>query len=267
MSTKIYNGYITKTNISDLLLKFKTLVSEFEKIKIAGYSKHLAKTTTFSVDRKIMNGEDVDPIAEYSEKYYKHSDTIRETISKGTRNPALDFTASVSVHFLRRNTTLLLFYDDNPDVLKFWNSLDFIQEYHYQNSSDKPDSISERDWNSRRQNWDKVLGDDAPIKSGYQFTFSGADLPWMGKLDKKSYIPSLDERVNQYYSNHWIDARTVAIRIEKQVAEFSYAQYSQAREEWKQHKETEEYKKTYAEIKAKLPVLNFERQDNKIEID
>jgi len=257
MSTKIYNGYIAKVNISDLLLKFINIQPQFEKIKVEGYSKFLIENSVKYIDEKTIIGEEVKQQEVLFDSYEKHCDIINEVIKKGLREPRLDFSASVSVLFLKRNTTLLLLYCENKEMVELWNNLDFIEEYHYQNSTDKPEYITERLWNKRRKDWDIVLGDDAPIKRGYSFTFTDERLPWFSLLNKEKYTPDLEQRVSDYFSRSWINNRTLAIMNEKNINTFDSASLFQAKDEWTKFKQTEEYQKQFEEIKQKLPVINF----------
>jgi hypothetical protein len=257
MSTKIYNGYIAKVNISDLLLKFINIQPQFEKIKVEGYSKFLIENSVKGIDEKIMFGEEIKQQVVLFETHEKYCNIISEVVGKGLRDTNLDFSVSVSVLFLKRNTTLLLLYCENKEMIDLWNGLDFIEEYHYQNSTDKPEYITERLWNKRRKDWDIVLGDDAPIKRGYSFTFTDERLPWFFLVNREKYIPDLDQRVLNYFSRSWINNRTLAIMNEKNINTFDAASLFQAKDEWAKFKQTEEYQKQFEEIKQKLPVINF----------
>lgn len=46
-----------------------------------------------------------------------------------------------------------------------------LQDYHYQNQSDRPDNISPKEWNTRRKFWDEIIGHRTPSDAGFIYNF------------------------------------------------------------------------------------------------
>lgn len=267
MSTKIYNGYIAKMNISDLLLKFKALVPQFEAIKKEGIAKVVIRRSVYGIDKETLNGVQVDQKQFIHDKFQKMDDEAYQDNLRNRRNPALDFSANVSVHFLTKRITLLLFYTEQKEFWDIWRNLDYIKEYHYQ--TDRPEKISAAEWNKRRKHWDIVLEDKPPIRTGYQFEFTSADFPWFSYLDGfDKHIPTLEHRAEKCLQDEWIKNKMHEIMVEKNLNQNDhvYTIYSEAEQRWKKFLGTEEFTKQLSEIKAKLPVIDFKEQIKKVEV-
>lgn len=55
------------------------------------------------------------------------------------------------------------------DMLDRWS--DVLEDFHYQNSTDQPEEITEEEWENRREVWDEILEiDGRPGKSGLVWT-------------------------------------------------------------------------------------------------
>lgn len=259
MSTKIYNGYISKLGINELLEKFKPLVKEFSRIKIEGYSEHLVSETVFEIDRMHYKGEDISPgdnkQPDILYKNFKEDEKkVNETIKKGIREPWLDFTASCTVFPMKKSKTLILFYSDNNKVSDFWEKLDYISEYHYQDQTDKPEEISDYLWRKREEDWNKALGGNwgKPIDNGYGFTFSDERLPWYPDIEKIKTIPSKEKRALNLLHDIFLDKAVNEIRTENKEEKFSGSMYFAAKEKWVEHKKTDAFKKEMKETQEKL---------------
>lgn len=56
--------------------------------------------------------------------------------------------------------------------------LDVFEEYHYQNSSDRPDDISEKDWERRSEEWDSLLSPDGTLRNLPMWQFGRSEDPY-----------------------------------------------------------------------------------------
>lgn len=84
---------------------------------------------------------------------------------------------------------------------KALKKLRIFEDYHYQNSSDKPKGISKRAWNQRSEEWDSLLGKDGTLGNLPMWEFGKSEDPYTevfmrgGKsFDANSY-GSLDGRL------------------------------------------------------------------------
>lgn len=56
-------------------------------------------------------------------------------------------------------------------------------DFHYQNSTDGPDDVTQGEWETRREVWDRVLGDAAPA----EFCPSWSN-PWVNRLEFATWM-------------------------------------------------------------------------------
>lgn len=262
MSTKIYNGYYTKLKLEPLLLKLKEVLIEFNKLKIEGYTKFLSNKITKEIDKKYFKGEDFLQKNIVHEIYKKHTELVLESQKTHMRLlDEFDFSANCCI-FPCGNKTLILFYSDNKDVLNMWENLDFIFDYHYQNSCDKPDDISKREWKSREKNWDKVLGGNGwgvPSQNGYTFTLSEIYLPniYSIKNDLKNYIPSDDYRATKIIQDKYIESKFQEIKKNEDISDKEVSVYFEIIDMWNEYNKTDLFKIELDELKTKLIEITF----------
>lgn len=174
MSTKIYNGYKLPIMSKDEVLNFcNRLKPLFEKEKNNQYSEFCVNTRIYSLDRNQFLG--------YDPKSWEDIEAeLRERIAqvkKGYREPTADFSANV--FFIRmKDKTLALFYSDNSKLVELWQSQPEVSDYHYQNQVDKPQDISENDWEQRKIDWDNALSNSVPAnnKNGIAYVFTDEDI-------------------------------------------------------------------------------------------
>jgi hypothetical protein len=158
MSTKIYNAYITTLSIDNIhkyLFKLKDeywvwckewVLSKYPEGKVPSYLDMM----------KI----------------------IEEAIRSG-RNEPLNVSASVAI-YPKNNYTLIQFIGFPYPLMKRWTKRPTFRQkfkdYHYQNQVDKPESISDIDWNDRSKIWDSVFCASrgwSPASAGLIMEFAG----------------------------------------------------------------------------------------------
>ena len=87
-----------------------------------------------------------------------------------------EFEASILFLPLRSRTLVMAFGD--PAFFDDIVEDERLEDYHYQNQTDKPEDISTRVWNKRRKDWDEVLGRDyIPANHGFSFRLLSLDDP------------------------------------------------------------------------------------------
>lgn len=242
MSTKIYNGYYSEKNITELLIMFGDIKKNFEKLKELSYLKYVAHKSIFKYDHEsiVLN----QPISLKDIKKDVHDKAlgkIKDVVRQGMREPDVDFEVTCAVYPMR-GKTLILFYAENKEMTNFWENLEDIHDYHYQNSCDKPDDISNVEWNRRRKNWDKVFN-PTPSKTCYTYTFSSVDLPYYIDNDKlNKVIPSKSERAARIVSSKFIAAHIENQKQQNPSVE-AFASYYAATDDFIEYKKTDDYLK------------------------
>lgn len=283
MSTKIFHGYISKLSIEQLLKKFVLLVPKFEEIKNNLYYESLAAEATEVIDKR--NNEECD--CEHSPGIYisfdndtchkckkkqnndqyeifrevnrKHEKNINKAIIEQSRQDN-DYSCSCSVFPMGKNKTLILFYSENNKMTDMWQSLSYISEYHYQNSTDKPDYISSKDWSQRRRDWDKALGNDTPRERSFGFQFTVERLPFARIKECLKYVPKKSKRAIDLIYDTYLEKE---IKRLKGTPEFKdndsfYSLFEKARANYIDYKKTDDYKKQILNIYRSLVKIDFE---------
>jgi len=166
MSTKIYNGFRFTTmdfrKIHKYLMEFRL---ELEPLIQAKYSKFLAIRCTTMHDRLVM-GMHPGCDGEHEENAYKHGvlvqafcefeERIRRMRKTNQRDPIIDFEVSMAIIPIPMKM-LGIIYTEQAEFQQLWFDKPFVKEYGYWNNTDKPDELTNRQWDRRRKDWDIAL--------------------------------------------------------------------------------------------------------------
>ena len=182
MSTKIYNGLIFRnqdlTSVYKKLLELKPIA-----VKKAGelfiQSAHhqtcyiLDEAATSASDNAVMKAENDD----LCKLEWKRSEWVmywmdilnKAQYERTNKYYRIDFVFELAL-FSYKDHVLAYWICQNNSV----GALEMLKEigaedYHYQNSSDKPDEITEEEWVEREKAWDVAMP-NAPIDTGLIFT-------------------------------------------------------------------------------------------------
>lgn len=157
MSTKIYDAYrIEKSR--DIL----PLMQEIKKYFLENFPKDMLVYLTNTVKYKMA--KDFDPTIKDRKDEFIKQRLFDLEIANLTRKC---FREHDIIEFLLPSTIL---YDDNYWYIKFYINLNRfgqlideiqqkfeLQDYHYQNQTDRPNGISEEQWSERSAKWEKLL--------------------------------------------------------------------------------------------------------------
>lgn len=93
--------------------------------------------------------------------------------------------------------------EDNPAYTAFREKWNFV-DYHYQNQTDRPDEISDREWNRRESVWDEIMDtsvprEDAVIVNMYSADQFDHDLTHMCMFDQPSGSKYYDKITNDVF--------------------------------------------------------------------
>lgn len=194
MSTKIYNGVRFKISTLELLLdKFKLLQKQLMKTAITEECKVLARLATRRLDLATITGqEDANPFYSAAEELSERQRRVKIT---GQRDPSVDFSFSV-VAIPTDHLILGTFYSENEVLVEMFSKQNWVEDYHYQDSTDKPSEISQFEWETREKTWKKFLNINAPtMYSGFTYTMTEISNAFGAKMEQVAdQIPDLEER-------------------------------------------------------------------------
>jgi hypothetical protein len=170
MSTKIWEAYkIPIDKLNDFIdivreVKMKEIVSLakslFDCVKEEAIDKRLERDKSY---RYYSDEEWAEHLKDISSRIYARFELFWELIEAGAnsreRTP-LDITCGFNMWCYDGNFYIIPFGEHGSfRGVKF---PEWVTEYHYQNQTDKPSRISNKEWNNRRKTWDKVCLGDPP---------------------------------------------------------------------------------------------------------
>lgn len=262
MSTKIYNGYYSTKNINELLNEFSKLKLVFENIKKEGYFKYISRESVFKYDEKSL----IDSKESLTDIKNNLHDVALENVDKklknGVREVDIDFECYCCV-YPTKDKTLILFFAEQKVFINAWNELDYIHDYHYQDSTDMPSYVSKKDWKQREKDWNLVYK-PTPNHTCYTYNFCDVELTnigfYMSKDDLNKYIPTKEERATKIVKSQFIadyvsvkKSETIPTEIMNSLMQF----YVEAFDAFIEYKKTSSYLDEIERVSSILTDLTF----------
>ena len=201
MSTKIYSAYKLKEGIN--FMQLMQINYQMKEQIISDFVSRISITLAVKVD-KIMNN------LEESAKNETYSEAVRNTIHRIMKNecetPEFDLyfrlyddlssefkdfsIEQAKMVYILHNDDIFAMFFGSYRYEKYILQNDNFSDYHYQNQTDRPEDISDEEWQQREKYWDEAIGPDyIPINHGMLFTF----------LDYDSY--DVEKRIIQEFDN------------------------------------------------------------------
>lgn len=203
MSTKVYNGLrLTIDGLADLHEK----VTEWRKTVAKLQYEHDAKTTArlaaFKIDDFAMKDEIV-----YGAAWavsWEIDERRREVEKTKRRDPLVDteFTLVV-MPYPAGNMVLGIAYSEQQDWLKQFKDLPWVEEYAYWNNTDRPDEVTDEEWEAREKAWNEVTKAD-PLDRPGASGFTVECLPHHVIVEAKdcvAHLPTFESRVERIVHN------------------------------------------------------------------
>lgn len=147
MSTKYYGEIIRKTSVEEVFNLLKSKYNDFENLFINTIKKEFVKNVYTIFDDSLLKKSKkkkvdmYDLVDTYSRKVFEMNKNIVYNV-----NIAL-FPYKKDVYIMNCSDYL---YDD---IYKSYN----FEDYSYWNNTDKPDEISNREWNKRLKMWNFLI--------------------------------------------------------------------------------------------------------------
>ena len=186
MSTKIYDAYKLKGDydlmslnqaLSDLRKQdteqCENLIANIDVRKFlklyymsllhgTDHSTNTDKTTTAVLEKILQH----DMKLAWAYLYCEIASEIADA-SNTTRPSGYNFHNNLLLFPLKDK--ILAMYFGNTDIRRFIENHEMFEDYHYQNQCDKPDDISDKEWDKRESDWNTAIGPDyIPANHGWQ---------------------------------------------------------------------------------------------------
>ena len=214
MSTKIYDGFCFKKKMSlnevhDIFMDFRKEAEEIKKCKL---NEYFSKAAYKILDGKAI-GRKYPEMKDRSILSYLWCDfcnRIREMEKTRQRDPEIDFNCEISIQPLK-NKILGIIYGECIKIKEAWFNKEFIKEYGYWNNTDKPEGITDKQWERRCVDWDKALGERGiPAYTGLS-----------AKITDNSYVLDFDNLKFPSYKDRLEEAAKSLIWSKKLKSEMS----------------------------------------------
>lgn len=259
MSTKIYNGFIFYEPVTLRSIFEMTMDARNRVRKKVGelFSKHYAKEFSYLYDRiefgmlpeKAENRTKTSPLRSIvCEDINNRMEMDEKTLA---HDAELDFKLSISIHPLSDEKILGMHFVSQESLKEILYRVFPIKEYHYQNQTDKPESISMDEWDQRSSDWGKALfeGKDAfisgnPSMTGILINLSVHEPSLANTSQIFKWLPSYDSRANRIAMDIMVIRKAMDLPEKTKNSDFLKV--------IKEIKTTEEYKNLFENIKSQL---------------
>lgn len=194
MSVVIATGFAVGTTDGAELSR---IASAFRRslapVRIREHARLLAERTCMLVDRSFGLDRPWTPCP-LSDAFGSIDDAGRESDARGTRAVFEDFGMTVSlIPDAATGRTYGLIHCERADWRRRWMRIPGMRDFHYQDSSDRPRSVSVAEWEMRRSIWERVMPSFVPADHGFEARIFPTRV--MTTHDRPlSFQPSLESR-------------------------------------------------------------------------
>lgn len=275
-------------------LSYSDFKKDFETIDklLLSYEKAYrndAKTIVHNIDNdRVFSIETTrkNMLGEYSRIGFKIREIIRSKASLSEVNHTIMnddyyFCAEMVLFPIFRGYTLFLAYSDsfsrlldtmisnkenNPIYTDFITKYG-IEDYHYQNQTDKPDNISDYRWNKRSDDWDKYFEiSSIPSVAGISIELMDSDMFFLKHLtsDKKLDLvfTSKEDRIKKMAKQKVLDEYYIEYKNKSNSEESAYRIFLNAERAFR-----EELKNENSEVNLRIKEKEKELENIIIDID
>lgn len=207
MSTKIYNSFIAHDqSIETVFMAIQSLRPDLLSVRHGLTCRHLGKAAARTLDRRILAADwpslalrddtpDRAPLNIAWEKMTKRCDAIADTRSQ---DRTVDFSLSVTL-FPNARGTLGMVFAEHDELRAPLLGLPGLTTYDFWNSTDRPNNVTEAEWEHRRSDWDRAFSaDPRPSHAGLTVTLA-TERPNQPKAeDVLATVPSADIRARAF---------------------------------------------------------------------
>ena len=183
MSTHIETGFLLPIrDFSKILIEVNALRAKAEVLAKELLQTHVIKEALYAFDQATMAGRAPGDADFLTVALDKMSEVQREVRKTGCLEPDVDMSLTLTF-FPYKEVTLGMAFAANQKLLKLTSSLPGWTDYHYQNQTDPPDTVTEQEWVGRKKVWDEVLLSRSGIPNREGFTIQVLPIRGLLSLD------------------------------------------------------------------------------------
>ena len=221
MSIKIYKGRIIPAPIGRVYSMLMEAKPQAKEIGKALQDAWMTDRAVQLIDKASLEGGEVEnPLLD---AWSELLDKIKEIKNTGQRNPSVDFEFELWI-FPLKTKTLVLPHTEQIQMVEWFDTLPFVQDYAYWDNSDKNDDIDEKEWQRRERDWHAVMPiGETPSERCLTFQMFNHELPM--PPDKKAverHIPSMEDRLKREARSRHFNEAYRRLLEEKQKEDTEY---------------------------------------------
>lgn len=200
MSIKIYDAYRVRMPLIEMQRMFAKLGIIFRRRAEQEQKRILAQRYEQRLDAPLRtwDGQGEPPVADddifwpVTEAAWEEMEQAR--LEKGGVSE-LDFSCRVQVFPLANDEFLLRVLTWQPEFIRYFDDHPAFEDFHYQNSTDHPDSIDESTWDSRLASWELAMPAlESPACHSLLVTLVDFDIPLLRPVEACKYARSRKAR-------------------------------------------------------------------------
>ncbi len=214
MSTKIYNGFVIKTGditeVMQLLDEVGVLYDDAAKKYMHTLTAHLIIDAWDGLSVGSIDEKDAEILKHYSLSWYAYEKILnaqKKIKETNQRDPAYDFELNILI-FPKSYTdrTLAMVYGENKSFLECFTKHPKVEEYGWWNNSDKPNEVTDEQWDQREKDWQMVIN-RPPSRAGLSRSYDGCAPPettlaeiikLFGPIEKRAERFALERLIKLY---------------------------------------------------------------------
>lgn len=163
MSIQIYNAYRIRRSLLEVHALLTNLSPKLREIAKDIQLKLIAERFEQQFDEPLLawDGQGAPPEPDH-EFYWPVMDKVREELDQaklGNGMRSVDCSCRVQVFPISGRECLARVLCEKDALIKVIDKLPGFEDFHYQTSTDRPDSVSEADWTLRERMWRKATHD------------------------------------------------------------------------------------------------------------
>ena len=177
MSTKIFNARFSPLPLIEVhkrLLTLKPLISEIGEKLINTAIANQATADFDDISFGLKDPSKIEALKENADfkgliyhTYQNISDRFRATKAEHSRDPEIDTHFEIAlIPTENPEETLFLCFCEQQEMLDVVYDAKWNEDFHYQDSTDRPKDVSEKDWDSREEAWEKAMPTGRPRDLG-----------------------------------------------------------------------------------------------------
>lgn len=190
MSTKIYNGFKFKNpDVHRIWKQMRELRKEIWNQTADLLGREYARTATLCFDYRTLGDPvkaddkpEMDPVR-YAFKRVSDPALSAFNDERGKDQHPLasmyDYRAQVAIYPLSNRNTLGVYFIHDRELDTLFRNQPWFIDYHYQNQTDRPKSVTARQWSTRKNQWDKVFSvSDVYAQAGFVMDLHDKAIAW-----------------------------------------------------------------------------------------